>query len=212
MSVDEKVSLLQKFSVFENVPFPVIQALASRMHEKTFQHGDILFEEDVDDERSYFMYTGAVSTFRTTQEGEIVNLDILGAPELVGEMGLIDTKPHVESAVALEETKTLILSQVDFQEFIHENSTLAINMLKLFADRIRSFDVFLEELLSKNLYERTKITLEILAKYFPNQEITLSHEEIADLLWGTRARVTEVLDTLEKEGKIEIRYKKIKVK
>lgn len=212
MTTDEKVSILKEFQLFKNIPLPVLAQLGERMHPKIFEHGDVLLEEDVDDDKAFFMYTGAVSIYRTTPDGEIVNIDLLGSPEIVGEMGLIDTKPSAYSALALEETKTLILSQFDFQELIHENSTLAMNVLKLFADRIRDFDIFLEDLLSKNLYERTKLILTQLAEKFPGREITLSQEEIADLLWGTRSRVTEVINQLEDEGFLTSEYRMIKVK
>lgn len=211
MTTDEKAAILKQFSIFKGIPDLLLYRLAERMRQKTFHHGDVILEQDVDDYVAYFIYTGAVSIYRTTPDGEIVNIDLIGAPDIVGEMGLIDNNPNVESAMSLEQTDALVLSQLDFQAFLHENSTLAMNMMKFFADRMRNFSLFLEDLLSKNLYERTALLLEYLAPYFPNCEITLSQEEIADLLWGTRSRVTEVLDRLEKEGKIEISYRKIKV-
>jgi len=39
----------------------------------------------------------------------------------------------------------------------------------------------------------------------------LSHEELADLIWGTRSRVTEVLNQLEKEKKVKASHRKIKI-
>lgn len=113
--------------------------------------------------------------------------------------------------MAIDEIKTFILDQKDFQEMIPNYPKLTLNMMKLFAERMHRFDIFIEELLSKNLYDRTWHLLQYLSHYFVNDEITLSHEELADLVWGTRARITEVLNRLEKQGKININRKKIKV-
>ena len=51
--------------------------------------------------------------------------------------------------------------------------------------------------------------LQHLGSYFPNKEITLSQEQLDDLIWGTRSRITEVLTRLEKEGKIKVSRRKV---
>lgn len=209
MTIVEKVQILSKFPLLEDFTASELQAFAERMFPKVFMPKEVFEEEDIDAHHAFFMYSGVVSIFRTTSDGEIINIDLLGAPELVGEMGLIDNKPSPASAMAVDETHALVLSQQDFQELIHMFPRLAIKMLKLFADRMRDFDMYLEELLSKNLYDRTWQTLQHLGRYYPNKEITLSQEELADLLWGTRARVTEVLNKLQDDGKILINHRKV---
>lgn len=113
--------------------------------------------------------------------------------------------------MAIEETFALVLTHYDFQELLTVNSSIALKMLKIFATRIRNFDIFLEHLLSHNLYERTWYMLQHLGSYFPDREITLSQEQIDDLMWGTRSRITEVLNQLKKEGKIQISRRKVKI-
>jgi CRP-like cAMP-binding protein len=130
---------------------------------------------------------------------------------LVGVQGLIHTESSPASAIALNEIYALVLTQKDFEEILKKDPLIAIPFLKLLADRMHGFNLFLEHLLSNNLYDRTWKMLQGIAPYFPDNEITLSQEQFSDLIWGTRSRVTEVLVKLENEGKIITTRRKIKV-
>ena len=210
-SIDEKTKILKSFSIFEGVSDEVISEFAEKMRASVIHPLEIFVEEGFDDHLTYFVYKGVASLFRTTREGEIINIDVVGAPAIVGMSGLIDNKTSSTSAMAIDEIQTFVLDQRDFQEMIPNYPKLTLNMMKLFAERMHRFDIFIEELLSKNLYDRTWHLLQYLAHYFVNDEITLSHEELADLVWGTRSRVTEVLNKLEREGKIKIGHRKVKI-
>lgn len=211
LSTDEKTKILMNFSLFEGVPEDVISEIAKKMRASVIHPLEVFVEEGFDDHLTYFIYKGVASLFRTTREGAIINIDVVGAPTIVGMSGLIDNKKSSTSAMAIDEIQTLVLDQRDFQEIIPNYPKVTLNMMKLFAERMHRFDIFIEELLSKNLYDRTWHLLQYLTHYFVNNEITLSHEELADLVWGTRSRVTEILGKLEKEGKIKTSPRKIKI-
>lgn len=211
LTVAEKVAILKDFSLFEGIATEHIREFAEKMYPKIIHPMEIFVEEDLDERQAFFIYKGAASIFRTTEEGEIINIALEGAPEIIGKMGLLDTQKSSASAMAIGEVHALTLNQDDFQVLILEHPQIALKLLKIFADRIHYFDRFLEQLLSQSLYNRTWFLLQQLAIYFPNKEITLSHEELADLLWGTRSRVTEILNQLEKERKIRISHRKITI-
>jgi CRP-like cAMP-binding protein len=211
LTLHEKVAILKDFPLFEGIDTKHIQEFAEKMSPKVLQPMEVFVEEDIDEHQAFFVYKGAVSIFRTTKEGEIINIDLQGAPEIVGKMGLIDTQKSTASAMAIGEINALVLNQDDFQTLILEHPQVALRLLRIFADRIHHFDRFLEQLLSQSLHDRTLFLLQKLATYFPNKEITLSQEELADLLWGTRSRVTEVLQQLEDDGKIQVSHRKVKV-
>lgn len=211
LSIEEKTKILKSFSIFEGVSDEVISEFAKEMRASVIHPLEIFVEEGFDDHLTYFVYKGVASLFRTTREGEIINIDVVGAPAIVGMSGLIDNKTSSTSAMAIDEIQTFVLDQRDFQEMIPNYPKLTLNMMRLFAERMHRFDIFIEELLSKNLYNRTWHLLQYLAHYFVDDEITLSHEELADLVWGTRSRVTEVLNKLEEEGKIKIYRRKVKL-
>jgi len=211
LSLAQKKKILGSFPFFSKLKDREIEELAKRVRQVLIPQKEIFVEEDVDFDKAFFVYSGLVSIFRTTRDGELINLEVIGAPALVGEMGLVDSKESPASVMAINQTRALVLTQKDFSQIIAQNSQIASLILKLFADKIRYFDIFLEELLSKNLYQRTWRLIQYLGKHFPNGEIKLSQEELADLIWGSRSRITEVLNKLESEGKIKIGHRRVKL-
>lgn len=207
----EKKAILSKFQIFEDLGNLELEAIAKVTNPKNIRSMEIFVEEGFDDHRTYLVYKGVVSLFRTTNRGDIINVDVVGAPTIVGMSGLIDNKTSTTSSLAIGEIQTLVLYQRDFEELIQNYPKLSLKIMKLFAERIHRFDVFIEDVLSKNLHDRTWSLLQYLSHYFANDEINLSHEQLADLVWGTRARVTEVLNRLENEGKIKMGHRKIKL-
>ena len=211
ITLERKILILSQFKFLDGLKVEEISYLALKLQPKIMRPMEVFVEEDLDEHHAFFIYQGAVSVFRTTEDGEIINTDINGAPELAGEMGLVATEPSISSVMAIGEVHTLVLSQDDYQEIIEKYPHISNNFLTFFAYRMRDFNLFIEELLSKKLYDRTWTLIQFLSKYYPEREIKLSHEELADLIWGSRSRVTEVLNQLEKENKIKATHRKIKI-
>ncbi len=211
LSIEEKVVLLKEFTLFRDVPLDMLAEYAQKMFHQVIHPKEIFIEEGLDEEYTYFIHKGVASVFRTTEDGRIINIDLLGAPDIVGEMGLTDTTPNTSSVMAVDEVHALVLPQLEFNQLLTTNTQVLVRFLRHFDDRIRQFDEYFEELLSRDLHDRTWNTIQYLARFFENGVITLSHEELADLIWGTRSRVTEVLNQLEKEKKIKATHRKIKI-
>lgn len=92
LSIDEKTEILRVFSIFEEVSDDVISKFAEKMRASVIHPLEIFVEEGFDDHLTYFVYKGVASLFRTTKEGEIINIEVVGAPAIVGMSGLIDDK------------------------------------------------------------------------------------------------------------------------
>ena len=208
---EEKAKILSSFPVFVGADKEEVLQFAENMRPKVIKPMEVFVEEGLDEYQAFFMYKGSASLFRTTSEGEIVNIEVLGAPEIVGEMGLIDQQISPVSAVAISETHALTISQESYCELIEKNPHFSNRLLKVFSSRIRYFDNYVEELVSSNLYERTWNMLQYLSRVFPNREIIMSHEELDNLIWGSRSRITEVLNQMQREGKVKLSHRKIKL-
>ncbi len=209
MDLAEKQLFLKSHSLFKDLSLPQLKIIAESIKEVEFKTGQDIIEQDSISDGAYFIVSGTVKVFRTNEEGEQINLAVLGSGEIIGELGLIDNEPRSASINALKDTKLLLLTQKEFLAILKNCPDVAIILLKTLATRVRNTSKHLEELQSKNLYERTWATLQTLANFFPNQNIELSQEELATIIGGTRSRVTEVLNTLKKQGKIILSHKNI---
>jgi len=89
-------------------------------------------------------------------------------------------------------------------------SHFTINLLETWAKKVRVINKQRENNFSLQLKERTLYALQILSTHFPNNEISLAQEELALIVGASRARVTEVLNELEKQKLIALSNRKIK--
>lgn len=209
MDLAEKQLFLKSHSLFKDLSLSQLKIIAESIKEVEFKMGQDIIEQDSVSDGAYFIVFGTVKVFRINEDGEEINLAVLGSGEIIGELGLIDNEPRSASINALKDTRLLLLTQKEFLDILKNCPDVAIILLKTLATRVRNTSKHLEELQSKNLYERTWATLQTLANFFPNQNIELSQEELATIIGGTRSRVTEVLNTLKKQGKIILSHKNI---
>ncbi len=209
--MDDKVNNLKTFGFFKDLKNEDLKVIAQAVSEKEFDSNTIIIEQETEPDITYFLVSGSVRIYRITQEGTEVNLSICGPGEVIGEMAFVDGGVRSANVETLAPSKFLTLAGGDFKNLMTKYPDIAYQLILILTNRVRKLGEFMEESMSQKLPHRTWHVLEILSKYFPNGEITLSQEELSNVVGGTRARVTEILDNLQTEGKIELSHKKIKV-
>jgi len=211
MTFEEKTKALRNIPIFKVLPISEVKAVAFSAYEKDFPAKYLLIKEGEISNLLYFILGGSLRVYKVTQEGEEINLNICGPGDIVGEMAIIDKAPRSASVETLQAAKVLILKGEDFIKILRVYPEIAIVMLSQLNKRIRNIDQNVEDVLTKNLRERTWKALLTLSNYFPERKILMSHEELASIVGATRARITEILDLLEKENKIILDHKKIQI-
>lgn len=203
------ITMIRGFDLFQGLPDEEISALAKLASKTTIPAKKIIIEQDTTSDTAYFIVKGSVNVFRINENGEEISVSVLGEGDVVGEMALIDHEPRSAFVRTLTETTFLVLSQNDFSVLLKKFPSIAIHLLAELSNRIRQADLRVENLMTQNLESRTWNTLQVLKRYFDKGEITLTHEELAAIIGATRARVTKILDSLEKNNLITLSHKKI---
>ena len=211
MKTDAIVQFLSSTLFFTEVPEKNVRLVAELLkHEMIPAHTTFINQEE-DSNNVYFIYKGSVKIYRLTEEGDEITIRIVGPGEIVGELAFLDHGIRSATVETLQETEVFTLTGDDFKKILLKNPQVAINLLKIFGNLLKENALNIEEALSKNLLQRTFDMLVILANYFPEKNIALTQEELALIIGGTRARVTEVLHRLQDEGKISISHKHIQL-
>ncbi|MFA6005649.1 MAG: Crp/Fnr family transcriptional regulator [Patescibacteria group bacterium] len=202
---------LQSVSYFKNLAEADFRELKNMVQIKTLVRGEILIEQGSEDKNIYYIEKGLVRVFRTQVDGSAVPFSIIGKGEFVGEMSILDGGPRSATVEALEETKVLMFDHRPFLIFLEKHPDILVALLKTAVTRLRDIHKKIEEAASLPLVDRTWNSLQILSVHFPKKMIPLSHEELADIIGATRARVSEALEALHKEGKINLSYRAITI-
>lgn len=211
MNETEKIKKLRFFSLFKDLSDTELSSIAKFIHEQSIPAKKNFIAQDTESNTVYFIYKGLVRAYRSTNEGQDVNLSVMGEGEIIGEMGILEELPRSANVETIQDTIVFTLTKADFINLLKTYPKTSITLLKFLSRRLRNITDKVEGVMSKSMEKRTVDALSILSKLFPKSEILLSHEELATIIGATRARVTEVLDMLESEGKIKLSHRKIKL-
>jgi CRP/FNR family transcriptional regulator len=211
MNKEDFFPVMRNSAIFTHLTDQQLLIIFNKLQLRTLPAHQIFIEQDDQTVEAYLITSGSIRVYRTTESGDEVTLAFKGPGELVGEMALLDERPRSAYVETIQPTTVLTISRNDFRRIIFEYPEIAINLLKTLTQRLRETNQHLEEEVSQDLANRTWNVLKALAPYFPNQEITMSQEELANTIGATRARVTEVLDQFQTQGKITLSHRKIRL-
>jgi CRP-like cAMP-binding protein len=109
---------------------------------RTFQKGDIVFEDGAAGAEMFIVHSGKVKLLKKTTGGEEKTLALLGPGEFFGEMSLIDGSPRSTSAVAEEPGTNLIaLDITKFIYLVQQHPYFSFTIMGKLCQRLREANV-----------------------------------------------------------------------
>jgi len=137
----EKLEILQKSILFENLLPEEFEYLADISQIKEYKVGDIIFYEAEPGNSLYVIIEGEVEILRKDAEGKLKPIAILKASDFFGEMSLIDKEMRSATARAKTDVKALILTSENLHSFakIYRNgfTMVVINIARVMSKRLR---------------------------------------------------------------------------
>ena len=103
----------------------------------SFKKGAVIFKEGDQSDLMYDICWGKIGVYANYGTPEQILLTTLSADNFLGEMGVIEAKPRSATAVALEDTGAVALSQADFANYLVDKPTKALLVLQNTAHRLR---------------------------------------------------------------------------
>ncbi len=128
--------------------------MGSALTEKCFLAGEAVFREGDPGDVMYVLLAGAVDLKKRVEGGETVLSTVDEANEFFGEMALIDGRPRSASAVAVRDTKLLVVDRPAFESMILTNGKFALKIIKVLSERIRSSNDLVSDLIETLPKER----------------------------------------------------------
>lgn len=107
-------NFLRQYSALGQIPFPAIRLLIERLELKTFQKGELIFQEGDDPGPMYIIKEGRVRVFK--KDKGVRNLAFLRAGDFFGELSTLENSPRAGSAEALTQCHLLAVSASAIEE------------------------------------------------------------------------------------------------
>ena len=206
---------LKQITIFQNLPEDSLQAAAALFRVKTFSKNEIIFHEEDTGHYMYFVKKGRIKVSRLLPNGKEMILAFHESGEYFGEMALIDGKTSPATVTSVTDTIIYVLDKHSFHSLLSEeviNREILVNLCA----RCRDAWAQIEVLTFHNAKARICTALYQLAEKrgVPSPEgieipVKITHKEMSDMVGVSRETVTRVLSTLQSEGTILIKSRKI---
>jgi CRP-like cAMP-binding protein len=175
-------------------------------HGKVYAPDQMIFKEGDAGDAMFIIQSGQVKIVKRSDEGE-KTLVIFSEGDFFGEMAVIDHEPRSASAVAVSETKCIVLTQEVFESTMQTNAHIVKKILRNMSSRLREANKQIENLLLKDHNRRVANTLVLLSHKHGTKtpqgikmDFPLTPVELANNagMGGELPKVREILDKLEK--------------
>jgi len=152
--------LLAQIPLFDTLAAEDLEALASRMTERTYKAGDTIFAQGDTGSSMYVVLSGAVQIFLPSKDEEPrVVLKDARTGEYFGELSLFDDKPRSASVEAIVDTTLLELTREEFGDHLSKSKNAALAILAEMAERLRETNALLSQRAAHNVVKEIEENL-----------------------------------------------------
>lgn len=206
------VELLGKVPLFSQLGRDELEKLAKLLKRKWLRAGETLFLEGSAGSYLYIIASGAVRILTRSIDGREVQVALLGPLDVIGELSALDGKPRSGEARAAESTELYMLSASSLKGFVLEHPSVAWELLKVLANRLRKTDEAVADAAFLDVPGRVAKRLIELGETQGTETpdglrigIPLTQEELAAMIGATREGVNRAISTFASMGILERR-------
>jgi ATP/ADP translocase/HEAT repeat protein len=131
----EKVLFLKRIPMFSDIHGDDLAPLARTARPLQMDTGQVVFREGDHGDELYVIVSGAVEVTRGNER-----LARMEAPEVFGELSVLDAGPRSATVTAIVPTDLLAIDSENMYETMHERTELAEGLIRMLASRLRAAD------------------------------------------------------------------------
>ena len=198
--------------LFCDLPPEALSRLSSITATALYPKGAMLFVEGQTPRGVFVLCTGRVKLSTSSADGKTLILRIAETGDVLGLAGSVSGKPYELTAEVLEPTQANFISRADFLAFLREHGEAALRVAQLLSETYHAAIVEMRTIgLSHSAPEKlARFLLEWSADTPADKgeirlKLTLTHEEIAQMVGASRETVTRLFADFKKRKLIEVK-------
>ena len=175
---------------------------------ETYPHNSVIYRPGDTTDRVYLLKNGRVRLMRLGKNSQRSVVSILRAGDLFGELFRPEGSPVEELAIAAGEAEIWSIEGRDFRAQLEARPTLALDVIKAYAERVRGLRQRVLGLTFKEVPARLAETLLILSEAHgercPHGGETdlrgITQQDLADLVGASRSFVSTLINEMKRDG------------
>lgn len=205
--------------LFCNLPPDALKKLSEITGSATYPKGATLFVEGQLPRGVFILCSGHVKLSTSSADGKTLILRISEPGDLIGLPATISGKPYEVTAEVVEPTQANFISRSDFIAFLREFGDAALRVAQELSDTYQSAFAEMRTIgLSHSAGEKlARFILDWTAHHTSSEEpikttLTLTHEEIAQMIGASRETVTRLFADFKKKQLLQIKGSTLTIK
>lgn len=222
-AIDTRFRKIEQLRVYQNTPedvqefleltqnIPGIGSLTQDRKPRVYDKKQVICHEGGMAQYMYYVVSGKVKCAKTDTFGKDLMMEIYQPHDFFGYQDLLMNGEHSETAVAMEKTELLLIPKQDFDALIQKNRDVAIQFIKLLANRVQEKENRLLRIAFTPVRERTAHALLDLKSRFHSDQIKISREDLASIVGTATESLIRTLSEFKDEGLVEMVGRDIKI-
>jgi CRP/FNR family cyclic AMP-dependent transcriptional regulator len=179
-----------------------------------YKKKQVIYAEGQHPNKLYYIQTGKVKIFKTSDTGKELITGLLSAGDFFGYTPLIENVVYEEFAETLEESSIRVIPRKEFEELLTNNQEIALKVIKLLANNIAEKEQQLVALAYHSLRKRVADALLTLKKKYAKEgdelfSMSISRDDLANIAGTATESLIRTLSDFKNEKLIEIKDGKI---
>lgn len=200
-------SVLRNSPIFEGIPADILAKVVALCQNRDYRRGETVFVEGQPGTNLFGVISGRIIITTGSAEGQELNLNVVEAGEIVGEIAFLDGGMRTATGRAAEPTKCFAIERAPFFQLLERTPTLSTHLLQLVCRRVRWMTRMVADSAFLTVPQRLAARLGHLARPASSGsgvEVRISQAELAQFLGITRQVVNSYLRAWQREGRVEL--------
>jgi CRP-like cAMP-binding protein len=218
MDLSAKLKLLKQVPYFASLSPTELRELVTRLRERHYRTGDVIFRQGDRCEGLFIVLSGRVRTSIMSMDGREQVLKVFGPGRTLADIPVFDDEPVPADSVAVTDSTVAILSQTDLLDLLRRHPDVGLDVIRLFASRLRAYKLVVEDLSLRDVVGRVARMLRdrahgqaTLVEDSASMSLRYTQNEIAAMIGSVREVVQRALKTLEHVGVIQMARGRIRI-
>jgi len=202
--------------VFRDLPQKTVKRLDAISSSTTYPKGALLFREGQNPRGVFVLCNGRAKLSVGSSGGRVLILRIAEPGEVVGVPSTISGKPYEVTAEALEPIEANFIPRDPFLKFLRRHGEAAVRVAEILSDIYHATyqEVRYLGLSGSAAQKLARFLLDLTAELETDKNsgdgpahltVTLTHEEIADMIGSSRETVSRLFASFKRQGLLEVR-------
>ncbi len=204
-------------SLFSDLGQEQLCSLSEKKVCNIYKKGQAIFYEGNQPTGIYCINKGQIKVYKTGKIGKEQIVRMAKDGDVLGYRSLLEGSSYSATAEAIEDSTICFIDKKCFMETLEDNAGLSLKVIQLLSQALGEAENFIQSLAQKSVRERLAESLLLLkAKYGVDPEdktllaITLTREDIANLVGTATETAIRLISEFKEEGLISFEGKRLR--